>query len=273
MKALRDLGLSERTACRLVDCPRRTVQYRSRRAIADEHLRALLRAFAQERPRFGWRRLQILLRRENLTPNHKRLRRIYREERLQVRPRKKRRVRLVRGQIALPVTGLNEEWGLDFMEDRLFHGRKIRVLTLEDRFSREGLALEPAFSITGRRVVRELDAVAAVRGYPKRLRVDNGPELTSRALLAWSVAHDVDLHFIDPGKPAQNAWIESFNARVRDEFLNARLFRSAADVVDAAQDWLVDYNEERPHSALRYLTPKEFVDSLPTNPAPQLSVA
>jgi len=116
------------------------------------------------------------------------------------------------------------------MEDRLFNRRKIRVMTLEDRFSREGLSLESAFSIPGTRVVRELDAVAAVRGYPARLRIDNGPELTSPALLKWSVLHDVDLHFIDPGKSAQNAWIESFNARVRDEFLNVRLFQSAPEM-------------------------------------------
>jgi len=188
--------MSERSACRLVGCPRPTVQYRSRRSTTDDELRAVLRELAEKRPRFGWRRLLILMRRKKLTPNHKRLRRVYREECLQVRPRKKRRVRLIRGNTALAATRLNEEWGLDFMEDRLFHGRKIRVMTLEDRFSREGLALEPAFSISGKRVARELDAVAAIRGYPARLRIDNGPELTSAALLTWSVDHDVALHFM-----------------------------------------------------------------------------
>jgi putative transposase len=135
------------------------------------------------------------------------------------------------------------------------------------------LALEPAFSISGKRVARELDAVAAVRGHPARLRIDNGPELTSAALLTWSVDHDVALHFIDPGKPAQNAWIESFNARVRDEFLNARLFRSAPEMHAAAQEWLIDYNDERPHSSLAYLTPKEFAEGPGVDPTPQLSVA
>lgn len=273
MKALQVLGLSERAACRLVRCPRPTMQYRSRRAAGDDLLRSALRELAEKRPRFGWRRLRILLRRKKLTPNHKRLRRIYREEQLQVRPRKKRRVRFVRGNMALPVTHLNEEWGLDFMEDRLFHSRKVRALTLEDRCSREGLALELAFSITGRRVVRELNAVAAIRGYPKRLRVDNGPELTSSALLEWSVEHGVELHFIDPGKPAQNAWIESFNARVRDEFFNVHLFRFLPQAQDAARDWLIDYNQERPHSSLGYLTPQEFVDAFSSNLTPQLSVA
>jgi len=157
VKALQEFGLSERSACRLIHCPRRTAQYKPKQR-EDEELRLALRELAEQRPRFGWRRLQILLKRRNLTPNHKKLRRIYREERLQVRPRKKRRVRLIRGNVALTVTRLNEEWGLDFMEDRLFNRRKIRMMTLEDRFSREGLALEPAFSLPSRRVVRELDA-------------------------------------------------------------------------------------------------------------------
>jgi putative transposase len=273
VKALRTLGLSERAACRLVNCPRRTAQYSPTPKVEDEAIRVALRELAEQRPRFGWRRLQILLRRRELRPNHKRLRRIYREERLQVRPRKKRRVRLVRGNVTLPVTRVNEEWGLDFMEDRLFNRRKTRIMTLEDRFSREGLVVQPAFSMPAARVIRELDAVAAVRGYPSRLRVDNGPELTSHKLLAWAVEHELDLHFIDPGKPAQNAWIESFNARVRDEFLNVRIFRSLPEMHDQALDWLIDYNEERPHSSLGYLTPQEFVQNLPTSLTPQLSVA
>ena len=159
------------------------------------------------------------------------------------------------------------------MEDRLLRGRKVRVLTLEDRFSREGLALEPSFSLTAPRVIRELDAVAAVRGYPSRLRVNVGPEFTSSKLLEWSIENAVDLHYIEPGKPAQNAWIESFNARVRDEFLNARAFRSIFELHEAAQELLIDYNEERPHSSLGYFTPTEFVQTLPLGPTPQLSMA
>jgi len=162
---------------------------------------------------------------------------------------------------------------IDFMEDRLFYGRSIRAMTLEDRFSREGLALKIHFSMPSWRVIRELDAAAAERGYPDRLRVDNGPELTSAALLKWSVANGVRLHFIDRGKPAQNAWIESFNARVRDEFFNMHLCRSLPEVRDASADWLADYNEVRPHSSLGYKTPKEFVDSLPTTTPPQLLLA
>lgn len=205
--------------------------------------------------------------------NNKRLRRLYCEERLQVRPRKKRRVRLVRGNVSPAPTKLNEEWGLDFMHEYLMTKRKVRLLTIEDRLSREGLALDPDFSLTSRRVIRTLDAIADLRGYPSRLRVDNGPENVAGAMLQWSVDHNVQLHFIDPGKPAQNAWIESFNARVRDEFLNVQAFRSLPDLRDAADVWLADYNEVRPHSSLQYLTPKEFVESLTTHHIPQLPAA
>jgi putative transposase len=190
-----------------------------------------------------------------------------------VRPRRKRRVRLVRGNVAPAPTTINEEWGLDFMAEYLMTKRKVRLLTIEDRFTREGLALDPDFSLTSRRVIRTLDDIAAVRGYPARLRVDNGPENVASAMLQWSIDHQVLLHFIDPGKPAQNAWIESFNARVRDEFLNVQVFWGLADLREAANAWLIDYNELRPHSSLNYLTPKEFAETLTTQPIPQLPAA
>ena len=273
MKALQTDGLSERQACALIECPRSTVQYKARKKPGDVLVRDRLRAIAAERPRFGWRRLKVLLRREAIVINHKRLRRIYREEGLQVKPRKKRRVRLVRGNWAPAPMKLNDEWGLDFMAEYLLNRRRVRLLTIEDRFSREGLALDPDFSLTSRRVIRTLDQIAAVRGYPTRLRVDNGPENIAGAMLQWSVDHNVDLHFIDPGKPAQNAWIESFNGRVRDEFLNASAFWTLAQLRAGADDWLVDYNEIRPHSSLGYLTPKEFIENLASPLLPQLPPA
>jgi putative transposase len=272
VRALESEGLSQRQACTLVNCPRGTMQYKSHRS-DDAHIRDRLRDLAQRRVRFGWRRLKILLKREGIVMNDKKLRRIYREECLQVRPRKKRRVRLIRGNRSPAPTKLNEEWGLDFMEERLLTRRKVRVLTIEDRFSREGLAVDPDFSLTSPRVIRTLEEIAAVRGYPTRLRVDNGPENIAGKMLQWSVDHRVELHFIDPGKPAQNAWIESFNARVRDEFLNVHAFWTLPELRDAADVWLVDYNEERPHSSLGYLTPKEFVERLKIEPTPQLPAA
>jgi putative transposase len=248
------------------------MQYRSRKP-ADAEIRESMRAIAHKRPRFGWRRVKVLLKREGIVMNDKRLRRIYREENLQVRPRKKRRVRLVRGNWSPPPMALNEEWGLDYMEGRLLSRRKFRVLNIEDRFSREGLAIGADFSLTSLRVIRTLEEIAALRGYPKRLRVDNGPENTALKMLEWSVEHNVDLHFIDPGKPSQNAWVESFNGRVRDEFLNSEAFWNLPAVRAAAETWLIDYNEERPHSSLGYLTPKEFVETLTNNQTPQLPVA
>ena len=253
--------------------PRPTARYRSSKAPDDKLVRDRLRCVAQERPRFGWRRLKILLKREGIEMNHKRLRRLYRDEHLQVRPRRKRRVRLVRGNVSPAPTRTNEEWGLDFMHEYLMTKRKARLLTIEDRFTREGLALDPDFSLTSRRVIRTLDSIAELRGYPSRLRVDNGPENVAGAMLQWSVDHDVLLHLIDPGKPAQNAWIESFNARVRDEFLNVQAFWTLSDIRDAADAWLDDYNEVRPHSSLNYLTPKEFAEALTTQPIPQLPAA
>jgi putative transposase len=273
VKALQADGLSERQACALTGCPRPTMQYKPRKKPTDDLVRDRLRSIAQERPRFGWRRLKILLKREGITLNHKRLRRIYREEGLQVRPRKKRRVRLIRGNSVPAPTRLNQEWGLDFMHEYLFSRRKVRLLTIEDRLSREGLALDPDFSLTSRRVIRTLDEIAAERGYPERLRVDNGPENIAGAMIQWSIDHNVDLHFIDPGKPAQNAWIESFNGRVRDEFLNVHLFRTLAEIREGADTWLIDYNEVRPHRSLGYLTPKEFVETLTIEANPQLPAA
>ena len=140
---------------------------------------------------------------------------------------------------------VNEEWGLDFMHEYLMTRRKVRLLTIEDRFSREGLALDPDFSLTSRRVIRPLDDIAAVRGYPSRLRVDNGPENVASAMLQCLIDHHVTLHFIDSGKPA-HAWSESFNARVRDEFLNVQIFRTLPDLRGGADDWLLDYNEVQP---------------------------
>jgi putative transposase len=152
----------------------------------------------------------------------------------------------------------------------------VSFLTIEDRFTHPGLALDPDFSLTSRRVIRTLHSIAELRGYPFRLRVNNGPENVASAMLQWSAYHDVMLHFTDPGKPAQNAWIESFNARVRDEFLNVQVFWALPDICDAAEASLVDYvdyNEVRPHPSLNYLTPKEFAEALTTRPIPQLPAA
>ena len=189
-------------------------------------LRARLRALAGERRRFGYRRLGLLLKREGLAPNHKKLRRLYAEERLQVRRRGGRKRALgTRAPIALPEAP-NQRWSLDFVSDTLTDGRRFRVLCVVDDFTRECLALVADTSLSGRRVVRELDAIAARRGYPASVVSDNGTELTSSAVLAWSQDRGVGWHYIAPGKPQQNAFVESFNGKLRDECLNETLFTS-----------------------------------------------
>ncbi len=202
-----------------------------------------------------------------------RLRRIYRDLGLQVRPRKKRKVRYVRGNEIEAVTRPNERWSIDFMHDRLGNGRSIRTMNIVDDFTRECLALEIGYSFGSADVLRVFEAIAFVRDLPATIRVDNGPEFTSRAMLQWGADRDVALHFIDPGKPTQNAHIESLNSRIRDELLNAHVFTNIFSARALAENWRRDYNEHRPHSALGYRTPREFAQAFQTTQPSQLAVA
>lgn len=253
-------GYSQRRACRLVQTARSTVRYRGRRQ-DDEALRTRLRELAAQRPRFGYRRLYILLRRDGIVVNHKRIERRYREEGLAVRRRtRKSPSRVLRGRPAGPERA-NEQWALDFVQDALASGRTIRLLSVIDVFTREALALEVDTSLPGSRVVRVLDRLRGERPLPTRLVLDNGPELISRVLEQWAHAHAVILPFIDPGKPTQNAYCESFHGRVRDECLNEHWFLSLDDARQLVEEWRQDYNRERPHSALGYQTPAAFAQS------------
>ena len=251
-------GFSQRRACRLVNAARSTVRYRRRDGDDDEALRRRLRELASQRPRFGYRRLHVLLRREGIAVNHKRVARLYRAEGLAVRCRtRKALARIRRGRPAAPDRA-NQQWALDFLEDALASGRKIRVLSVIDVFTREALALEVDVSLPGWAVVRVLDRLGAERPLPDLVVLDNGPELISRALEEWAHAHAVTLHFIDPGKPIQNAHCESFHGRLRDECLNEHWFLSVHDARQLVEAWRQDYNHTRPHSALGYQTPVEF---------------
>lgn len=212
-----------------------------------------------ERRRFGYRRLTLMLRREGIIANHKRVHRIYRKLGLQLRPRRKRGVRYVRGNAVPPATRPNERWSLDFVHDRLSTGRKFRMLAIVDDFSRECIAVEVDFSFPSARVVRALEHIAAARGLPAILKSDNGSEFTSELMLKWSAERKVDLHFIEPGKPNQNATIESFNGRFRDECLNEHAFPTIFHARSAIEEWRTDYNERRPHTQLDGLTPAEFL--------------
>lgn len=249
--------MSERRACRVIGCERMTVRYRSRRP-DDPKLRERLLALARERRRFGYRRLLIFLRREGFVVNHKRLFRIYREERLMVRKRGSRKRALgTRTPMPVPMRP-HDLWVLDFVSDQLDSGRRFRILAIYDVCTRQCLVAVADFSLSGRRVARELDFLIARYGKPKTVGSDNGTELTSNAIVSWTADAGVDWHYIDPGKPVQNAFIESFNGRLRDEFLNETLFTSLAQARAALEEWRRDYNTVRPHSRIGWLTPAVY---------------
>ena len=243
--------LSERRACGLVGIGRMSARYRSRRR-DDTGLRERLRALAAQRPRFGYRRLYELVRREGVMVNHKKVQRLYREEGLCVRRRKRKRAAGVRAETWTPAQAPDQRWSLDFVHDQLSDGRRLRMLTVVDTCTREALAIEVDTSLSGERVARVLERVIQERrAQPEEIVMDNGPELTSRALDAWAYARGVRLRFIEPGKPTQNAFAESFNGRLRDECLNQHWFLSLADARRIIEAWRVDYNTVRPHSSLR----------------------
>ena len=254
-------GFSERRACRLIGIHRSVARYR-RLGNDTPELRQRLCSLAAERRRFGYRRLWVLLRREGFGVNHKRVYRLYREEGLAVRRRKRKRMAgVARAPRPIPERA-NHRWSMDFVADALANGRRIRVLTVIDDFTRESLATEVDTSLPGLRVTRVLDRLAVERGLPELITVDNGPEFAGRILDAWSYAHGVRLHFIDPGKPVQNAYIESFNGRLRDECLNEHWFTSLPAARSIVEAWRDDYNAVRPHSALGNRTPEEFAQQM-----------
>ena len=212
---------------------------------------------AREKPRFGYRRLHVLLFRAGEAVNHKRVHRVYREAGLSLR-RKKRKHCVRAGKPLQERTAANQEWALDFVHDAVECGRAIRVLSVVDAYTRECLALEVDTSFASRRVTRVLEAIMAERGQPGSIRCDNGPEFTSRHFLAWGVEQKIEVVHIQPGKPTQNGRVESFHARLREECLNVSWFQNLFDAKRKIATWRTEYNDERPHSSLGYLTPTEF---------------
>jgi len=235
-----------------------TYRYCSQRT--DEPLRTQLVQLAREKPRFGYRRLHVLLRRSGERVNHKRLHRIYREAGLMIRRRKRKHCVRV-GQPLRAWTAANQEWALDFAHDAVACGRAIRVLSVVDAYTRECLALEVDTSFASQRVTRVLEAIVAERGVPQAIRCDNGPELTSRHFLAWCIERQIELVHIQPGKPTQNAHVESFHGRLREECLAVSWFQNLFDARRKISAWRKEYNELRPHSSLGYKTPKEFAEA------------
>jgi putative transposase len=249
--------MSERHACRLLGMGRSTYRYRARKAERDMSLRARLKELAAKRMRFGYR-LTAMLVREGISVNHKHVYRLYCEEGLAMRIRQRRRIGWTGGVSSPGASRPNERWSMDFVSDCVSTGRVSRMLTVVDDCTRECPAIEVDTSLGGWRVGRVLDRIASERGLPEAIVLDNGPEFRGRALAAWSEERGVRLEFIQPGKPAQNAYAESFNGRLRDECLNANWFTSLSDARRKIESWRQDYNQQRPHSSLNYLPPAEF---------------
>jgi putative transposase len=253
--------MSQRRACRVMNTDRTSVRYQSTRP-DDGQLRDRLKALAQERRRFGYRRLHVLLRREGHAVNKKRVQRLYREERLMVRRRGgRKRAMGTRRPIETPVAA-NQRWSLDFVSDQLSDGRRFRILAVVDDCTRECLGLVADTSLSGMRVARELDKIIHQRGRPATIVSDNGTEYTSNAILSWADDSCVGWHYIAPGKPQQNGFIESFNGKLRDELLNETLFRSLPHARAVLEAWRRDYNEERPHSKLGWMTPRDYARAI-----------
>jgi putative transposase len=255
------MGLSERRACSIVNADRTMIRYQSCRP-PDTALRAQLRNLANERKRFGYRRLFILLRQEGEPSGINRIYRLYREEGLTVRKRRARRRAVGARAPILVEARANARWSLDFVHDQLACGRRFRILNIVDDVTRECLAAIPDISISGRRVARELTMLIERRGKPGMVVSDHGTEFTSNAILAWADQAGVGWHYIAPGKPMQNGFCESFNGRMRDELLNESLFLGLNHARRKIANWVEDFNQRRPHSALGYLTPKAYAANL-----------
>lgn len=244
----------------MVSLPRASYDYRP--VVKDEtELRKKIRELAHQRRRFGCPRIHLLLRREGLVINHKRTGRIYREEGLSLRKRKRRKTAaMVRVILPTPLR-LNERWSMDFVTDSIVTGRRFRALVIIDDYSRECPVIEVDTSLGGRRVVNVLERQAELRGLPKIITIDNGPEFAGRVLDEWAYRKGVKLNFIRPGKPVENAYAESFIGRLRDECLNENWFISLNHAREVIENWRMDYNEGRPHTSLGGLTPNEYVEN------------
>jgi putative transposase len=253
---LEAVGRSARWACRVVGLAQSTWHYHGRRD-PQPALRTRLRELAEVKRRYGCPRLYVLLRREGWRVNHKRVERLYREEGLHVRRRRKKRVAVPRQPLPVP-TRPRERWSMDFVHDTLADGRVFRCLTIVDDYTRESPAIEADFGLPGARVVQVLERLARTTGLPRAIVVDNGPEFAGRTLDQWAHERGLRLEFIQPGKPMQNAFVESFNGKFRDECLSEQWFLTLPDARQAIETWRRDYNEQRPHSSLGDRTPSEF---------------
>lgn len=250
--------ISIRRACRLAGLSRTTFAHEPKPDPENQALQARMIELAHQRRRFGYRRLHVLLRREGVHANHKRVHRLYRLAGLTVRRRRRReRAALERQPLFLP-NGPNEVWSMDFLMDRLADGRRLKCLTVVDDFTKEALEISLDHGMGSHYVVRVLEAIVRFRGKPASIRTDQGPEFTARALDQWAYQNAISLKLIQPGRPMQNGYVESFNGKFRDECLNEHWFSTLAEARAIVATWRQDYNQTRPHSSIDYLTPAEY---------------
>lgn len=258
-------GISERRACRLIGISQNSKRYQPTDKSSDDQITERLVALSARWKRFGYRRLHIMLQREGIYINHKKTYRLYKAAGLTLSTRSKKKKYEKRGMPERAITVANARWSMDFVSDRTRFGSNIRVLTVIDEVTRECLALEVDSSLTGRRVTAALNRIALFRGLPKEILTDNGSEFTSNVMNAWAYDHRVAHIFIDPGKPMQNGFIESFNGKFRGECLNQHWFHNLSEARDIIESWRQEYNRERPHSALGNLTPEEYAMQIAGN--------
>ena len=250
--------LSLRAACRAFNLSR-TVYHYQPDTMRDEPVIEALLALAERFPRYGFAKLFCKLRRQGHKWNHKRVYRIYCALKLNLRRRGKRRLPSRNpSPLSIPAS-INQCWSVDFMSDSLWCGRSFRTFNVLDDYNREVLAIEVDLNLPALRIIRVLDRIALTRGYPRKLRLDNGPELTSVRLAEWAEEHRIELGFIEPGKPTQNSYIERFNRTFREEVLDMYVFRYLSEVREITENWITEYNEERPHESLGNLTPTEYL--------------
>ena len=250
---------SEHRACRTFEFPRSTMRYSSVKK-EEPPLRERILYWAEKRPRYGSPRIYYMLRKEGFKVNHKKVERIYREEGLSLKRKKRKRLKSeLRVPLESPLSP-NETWAMDFVHDTLEGGRKIRCFPVIDTFTREALGIDVDHFINGEKVVSYLEYLGEERGYPKNIVLDNGPEFISKAVDEWAYKRKVKLSFINPGRPSENGFVESFNGKMRDECLNSHLFFSLRDAREKIEDWRREYNEDRPHSSLGGRSPSDFLE-------------
>jgi len=252
------MQISERRACGLIEIARSTARRALQESTPNQQLQARIIDLAQARRRFGYRRIHDLLRREGVQANHKRIYRLYSEAKLGVRRRRRRKLVAVDRQVLSAASCPNEVWSIDFVMDALANGRRIKCLTVVDDFTRECLDIAVDFGISGGYVVSVLERIGQFRGLPRAIRTDQGPEFTSRVMDRWAYAKQIDLKLITAGKQTQNAYVESFNGKFRDECLSDHYFNNLAHARVVIADWRRDYNESRPHSSIGRMPPAEY---------------